>query len=180
MEQPLIKSFETEGVRIRLPENVDDVFKQLTPIKVGSTHVEFWKSYYDGMAFALLNATMMKTMTTPEDVGAALLVEDLDDKSYTSICIFDRFIGGIGYAEKAYDFLYDIVKNAIQLVGGCQCDEGCPACVGDYNLDKTIVLWGLENVLTEIAPPEDVKVPDLRRKSSWKNVSHLPNWKRNG
>src|SRR5690606_32541536 len=93
LEQPLIKSFETEGVRIRLPENVDDVFKQLTPIKVGSTHVEFWKSYYDGMAFALLNATMMKTMTTPEDVGAALLVEDLDDKSYTSICIFDRFIG---------------------------------------------------------------------------------------
>lgn len=160
LEQPLIKSFETEGVRIRLPENVDDVFKQLTPIKVGSTHLEFWKSYYDGMAFALLNATMMKTMTTPEDVGAALLIEDLDEKSCTSICIFDRFIGGIGYAEKAYDFLYEIVKNAIQLVSGCQCDEGCPACVGDYNLDKTIVLWGLENVLTEIAPPEEVKVPD--------------------
>ncbi len=78
----------------------------------------------------------------------------------TSICIFDRFIGGIGYAEKAYEFLFEIVENAISMVKGCQCQDGCPACVGDYNLDKTVVLWGLENLLTELEPPEGLKVPE--------------------
>ena len=160
LEKPLFKDFETEGVRIQLPENVDEVYKVLTPKKVGSSSFEYWKSYYDGVAFALLNATMMKTMTTNEDLGAALLLEEDQQQSITSICIFDRFIGGIGYAEKAYEFLFEIVENAINMVNGCQCEDGCPACVGDYNLDKTMVLWGLENLLTEIAPPEDLKIPD--------------------
>lgn len=160
LEQPLMKDFETEGVRIQLPENVDDVYKMLTPIQLGSSHFEYWKSYYDGMAFALLNATMMKTMTTNEDLGAALLMEETHQQSITSICIFDRFIGGIGYAEKAYEYLFEIVENAISMVNGCQCQDGCPACVGDYNLDKTMVLWGLENLLTELDPPEGLKVPE--------------------
>ena len=47
-----------------------------------------------------------------------------------------------------------IIDNAIRMVEGCSCESGCPACVGDYNLDKKMVLWGLKNLLQESEPPE--------------------------
>ena len=46
------------------------------------------------------------------------------------------------------------------MVKGCSCEDGCPACVGDYTLDKAMVLWGLENLLEESLPPEQVKMPE--------------------
>lgn len=45
------------------------------------------------------------------------------------LVIFDSRPGGTGVAEAAYASGMQIVRLALALVEGCQCDGGCPACV---------------------------------------------------
>ena len=59
-----------------------------------------------------------------------------------SLFIYDKYVGGLGYSEKISDLMPKIIDNAIRMVAGCSCEDGCPACVGDYTLDKKLVLWG--------------------------------------
>ncbi|MBM7572752.1 DEAD/DEAH box helicase [Aquibacillus albus] len=159
LTKPLSKAFETEGVRLLIPKNVDALFRKLVPNTGIDIPTQFWKTYFGGMSYALLNATLMLTMATKEDVGTSMLEEAINDERTTSICIYDRYIGGLGYAEKAFDHISEIIDNAVKMVSGCKCNEGCPACIGDYNLDKSIVLWGLNNLYEQLAPPKGMKVP---------------------
>jgi DEAD/DEAH box helicase domain-containing protein len=154
LDRPLSKTFDTEGFWIRLPDEVRALFLKLSPQKE-SVALQFWKTYADGLGFVLLNSAMMLTMTTPDDIGSALLPEG----GAMSICIFDMYSGGLGFSDKAYDHAMEIVKNAIRMVEGCKCRDGCSACIGDYHLDKKIVLWGLKNIFEELAGPKKIKAP---------------------
>lgn len=63
----------------------------------------------------------------------------------------------LGIQEKIYGLVPEILYNAIRMVKGCPCEDGAPACVGDYTLDKGMILWGLENLLEETEAPEYVR-----------------------
>ena len=157
IDPPLTKSFDTEGTWIQLPNEVVALFKELEPIKTGNMQRNFWKTYFDGLGFALQNATMMSTMTTSEDISSSRLNQPEYEYTSSSICIYDMFVGGLGYSEKAFDLMETIVHNAIKMVEGCHCKDGCAACVGDYHLDKKVVLWGLKSIFDRIDPPVNVK-----------------------
>lgn len=157
IDPPLTMAFDTEGVWINIPQNVVDLYIKLIPFK--NENQNFWKNYYGGLCFTILNAARMITMTTKDDINAGHLQYIENDTQYSAICVYDLFIGGLGYSEKAYDVIEQIINNAMKMVSGCKCKDGCPACVGDYSLDKNIVLWGLRNLYDEIADPVDLKVP---------------------
>lgn len=101
-------------------------------------------------------------MTEQEDIGVAMsnnaieISENFSDSVY--MFIYDKYIGGLGYAEKVFDLTQHIIENAIKMVSGCKCENGCAACIGDYKLDKAMVLWGLQNLLEEIEAPKDIKL----------------------
>ncbi|MEI6100788.1 MAG: DUF1998 domain-containing protein, partial [Eubacteriales bacterium] len=61
--------------------------------------------------------------------------------------------------EKAFEHALDILSNGIRMVEGCTCADGCSACVGDYHLDKRLVLWGLKCMLEDLDPPQGIKKP---------------------
>jgi ATP-dependent helicase YprA (DUF1998 family) len=48
--------------------------------------------------------------------------------------IYDRFLGGLGFAEKGYERLPDLLAMCRRLVAECECESGCPSCVGLANL----------------------------------------------
>lgn len=75
-------------------------------------------------------------------------------RQQVSLYIYDRYEGGLGYSEKIYELVPQIIDNAVRMVGGCGCENGCPACVGDYSLDKGMVLWGLQNLKEKSEPPQ--------------------------
>lgn len=161
LDSQLSKSFDTEGFWIDLPQNVVEVYRKLIPQKPNDTKLQYWKDYFYGLGFALLNSTMMTTMTTNDDVGEALLNDAIQGEPIAAICIFDLYVGGLGFSDKAYDHALEIVNNAIKMVSGCKCKDGCPACVGDYKLDKNVVLWGLKNIFDEITPPKNIKILEI-------------------
>ncbi len=48
--------------------------------------------------------------------------------------IYDRYLGGLGFAEKGYEMLGDLLEMCRRLVAECPCESGCPSCVGLANL----------------------------------------------
>ncbi|HBM76168.1 MAG TPA: hypothetical protein DD429_11550, partial [Clostridiaceae bacterium] len=147
---PLYQELETEGMWFTVPEEVDDVYNGYTLF-----------NYYNGLKHSLLNAAMMRTMATREDMGSTVFntKDESGEVKKSHILLYDLYPGGLGFTEKAYDFGYEIIEDAINLVMKCNCEDGCPACVGDYHLDKKLVAWGLKSLLeAQKAPPEVRKV----------------------
>ncbi|MBT9776070.1 DEAD/DEAH box helicase [Clostridium sp. MCC353] len=159
LERPLSKAFDTESTWIRIPDNVARVFRSILKESPGGQMV--WNNHFEGLCYAIKNAAMMATMTEQEDIGTVMSQDALDLSSTggyeAKLFIYDKYIGGLGYAEKIFDLLPQILANAVQMVGGCRCEKGCAACIGDFRLDKSLVLWGLKNLLEESKAPENIK-----------------------
>ena len=47
-----------------------------------------------------------------------------------ALIIYDAIPGGIGLSEKLFDKYYSLIWQGLSIVNKCQCEEGCPACVG--------------------------------------------------
>lgn len=156
LTQPLQKDFDTESTWIEIPDNVVEVYRSLlVPNRNGELVLN---NHFEGLCYALKNAAMMTTMTERDDIDAVVsnnaVIPYGREEQAVSLYIYDKYEGGLGYSEKIYELVPQIIKNAVRMVEGCSCESGCPACVGDYSLDKKMVLWGLKNFLEESEPPE--------------------------
>jgi DEAD/DEAH box helicase domain-containing protein len=47
-----------------------------------------------------------------------------------TLFLYDNYPGGIGLSAALYDLRNEVVTRAAELVSGCNCTFGCPACVG--------------------------------------------------
>ena len=156
LTQPLQKDFDTESTWIEIPDNVVEVYRSLlVPNRNGELVLN---DHFEGLCYALKNAAMMTTMTERDDIDAVVsnnaVIPDEREEQAVSLYIYDKYEGGLGYSEKIYELMPQIIENAVRMVEGCSCESGCPACVGDYSMDKKMVLWGLKNFLEESEPPE--------------------------
>jgi len=52
--------------------------------------------------------------------------------------LYDRFLGGLGFAETGYELLDELLAMCRRLVTECECESGCPSCVGLANLRPPI------------------------------------------
>lgn len=160
LENPLSKDYDTESTWLKIPGNVVTVYRRLLQANQNGQLIR--NNHFEGLCYAMKNAAMMATMTEREDIGVAMSNNAIeisgDFADDVSMFIYDKYIGGLGYAEKIFDLIPLIIENAIKMVGGCKCESGCAACIGDYKLNKAMVLWGLQNLLEEIAAPKDIKL----------------------
>lgn len=151
IRENLFTQLETEGMWYLIPQEVDHIINAYTQF-----------NYYNGLKHALLTAARMRTMATSEDIGGTIFstVEKQGDVKKAYVILYDLYPGGLGFTEKAFDFADEIMKDAVTLVKNCRCKDGCPACVGDYHLNKKLVLWALESMLEERkCPIGEIKVP---------------------
>ena len=160
LEKPLSKDYDTESTWIKIPDNVVTVYRRLLQESQNGNFIR--NNHFEGICYAIKNAAMMATMTEQEDIGVVMsnnaieISQNYDSEVY--MFIYDKYVGGLGYSEKVFDLTAKIIENAIKMVGGCTCDNGCAACIGDYQLNKAMVLWGLKNLLEEIEAPKDIKL----------------------
>lgn len=147
IRENLFTQLETEGMWYLIPQNVDNIINAYTQF-----------NYYSGIKHALLTAARMRTMATSADIGGTVFntVEKEGEVKRAYVILYDLYPGGLGFTEKAYDFSQEILHDAINLVKNCRCKDGCPACVGDYHLDKKLVLWGLDGMLIESKAPVEI------------------------
>ena len=162
LPKALSKDYDTESVWMRMPENVVRVYRGLLQVNENTKQVR--NNYYEGVCFALKNAARMVTMTEQEDIGVITSANALELAFATDLDVdlyfYDKYVGGLGFSEKIYDKMDEVIHSAVKLVKGCSCKKGCAACVGDHRLDKEMVLFGLENLLEHWDVPMDVKVAE--------------------
>ena len=133
---------------MHLPENLVRAYRGL--LQADDTGRLTRNNHFQGLCFALKNAAQMVTMTEQEDIHVITSTNALELSGETasdvSIYFYDGYVGGLGFSEKIYDLIPQVIEQAIRMVSGCKCKDGCAACVGDYKLDRKLILWGLENL----------------------------------
>jgi len=49
---------------------------------------------------------------------------------WNAIFIYERHPHGLGFTEKAYDLLHELMPAVLDNIRRCDCSDGCPCCVG--------------------------------------------------
>lgn len=64
----------------------------------------------------------------------------VDTKNFgaSTLILYDRYPGGLGYSEKGYAQLEQLLEICQLIVDECPCEDGCPSCVGLPNLRPAI------------------------------------------
>jgi DEAD/DEAH box helicase domain-containing protein len=112
-----------------------------------------------GMVHALGASARLATMAERSDLcGSSFHFTDEDTgQSATALVLYDSYPQGLGFAAMAYDELDEILDRAIDLVAGCRCEDGCPACVGSWTRDPTLTSWALRRLREELPPPSAIR-----------------------
>ena len=49
---------------------------------------------------------------------------------WPTVFLYEAYPGGVGFSQKLYRMHRDLLEEARRLVTGCDCERGCPSCVG--------------------------------------------------
>jgi DEAD/DEAH box helicase domain-containing protein len=49
------------------------------------------------------------------------------------VVLYDNYPGGIGQSEPLFRRRKQLLTAALDLASGCNCEAGCPSCVGPHN-----------------------------------------------
>lgn len=80
-----------------------------------------------GIANAASAVVPVFAMCDQMDIGT---VVDASNTGVTSIFIYDKYAGGVGFAQKCYEEAERILEACLELIQNCECENGCPSCVG--------------------------------------------------
>ncbi len=82
-----------------------------------------------GLEHVLGNVAPLFLMCDPKDVISMSQVKSpITGRPTLFLC--DYYPGGVGHAAKLFQLHLELMDAARQLVAGCDCDAGCPSCVG--------------------------------------------------
>jgi DEAD/DEAH box helicase domain-containing protein len=87
-----------------------------------------------GVANALVGVLPLRVLCDANDVGALV---DSSQLGAPALFIYDKFSGGLGFSQRAYDELERLLTSARDLIGECECEDGCPSCVGSASKTYT-------------------------------------------
>jgi DEAD/DEAH box helicase domain-containing protein len=74
-------------------------------------------------------------MCDSRDLGG---VVDSKNLGQTTMIVYDRYPGGLGYSQRGFECIGQLLEICFDLVRTCPCEEGCPSCVGLPNLRPAI------------------------------------------
>jgi DEAD/DEAH box helicase domain-containing protein len=76
-----------------------------------------------GLGNALRTVAALLLMCDPRDLGMAFSEEP-------NLYLYDCYPGGVGQSAPLYRMADRLVRLTTELLAGCECEAGCPSCVG--------------------------------------------------
>jgi DEAD/DEAH box helicase domain-containing protein len=80
-------------------------------------------------------ALPMVAMCDSRDLGG---VVDSKNLGRSAMILYDRYPGGLGYCEKGFYRIEQVLRICDEMARECGCEDGCPSCVGLPNLRPAI------------------------------------------
>jgi DEAD/DEAH box helicase domain-containing protein len=82
-----------------------------------------------GAGRALQTVASVLLMADPRDLGMVAQVQS-PHAQRPLIYLWEAVPGGVGLSTRMFDRTDELITGALDLVGECVCEVGCPACVG--------------------------------------------------
>lgn len=85
-----------------------------------------------GLANVLRTVAAFLLMSDPRDLGVAVSEEaGSGPKTFEpDLFLYDAYPGGVGLSPQLFRLVPRLLRHASELLAGCQCEAGCPSCVG--------------------------------------------------
>jgi DEAD/DEAH box helicase domain-containing protein len=80
-----------------------------------------------GRAMQAVAAVLL--MVDPRDLGLVSQVRSPHNQEPT-VYLYEAVPGGVGLSERLFERHDELVAGAAELIAGCGCSNGCPACTG--------------------------------------------------
>jgi DEAD/DEAH box helicase domain-containing protein len=127
-----------------------------------------------GLSFAMRQVAQLLLMCDRQDVGISIggaePTIEIDGSHRGSIpatladepriFIYDNYPGGIGFSEPLFLMHDELLARTHELIGGCECEHGCPTCVGPVGntgpLAKVVALRILDRITSRHETAVDV------------------------
>ncbi len=83
-----------------------------------------------GLGFVLGNLAPLFLMCDPRDLGIHTDPAWSAVNGLPSVVLYDHVPAGIGFSQKLFEIHGKLIQRAYELVSACECEDGCPSCVG--------------------------------------------------
>lgn len=103
-----------------------------------------------GIANAAAGVMPLRVMCDMSDIGS---VVDSVQLGTPALFIYDKYPGGLGLAQRGYDLVESIFAAAHEMISSCECEDGCPSCVGSGR--KTYTFYDAEGQSHERIPDKE-------------------------
>jgi len=109
-----------------------------------------------GLSFAMRQVAQLLLMCDRHDVGISIDSDDTSENPAPSVTkarifVYDNYPGGIGFSAPLFRMHHELLDATRKLISECQCESGCPGCVGPVGntgpLAKTAALRILDLLL---------------------------------
>jgi len=108
-----------------------------------------------GLAFAMKQVAQLLLMCDARDVGLSVnageTAHEATQDDTPRIFLYDAYPGGIGFSAPLWGMQKELLEKTGALIAGCDCETGCPMCVGPIGetgpLAKAAALRILQHLL---------------------------------
>ena len=96
-----------------------------------------------GLSFAMRQVAQLLLMCDRQDIGISIGSGEQGEEPDVNraglpvtlaerprIFVYDNYPGGIGFSEPLFRMHGDLLTRTRELIAGCECEHGCPTCVG--------------------------------------------------
>lgn len=135
--------FETRGLWMTFPQSILDECRRKGLQPMGGLHA---------LEHALIGLYPLFSLCDRNDLAGISTMAHHQTKG-AAIFIYDAFPGGLGLAESALSRFGSLLKQTLEHVSTCPCEQGCPYCIhspkcgsGNVPLDKSATIHILEQV----------------------------------
>jgi len=112
------RSMETEALFLIIGPDLQN--------KIGAGRQKIYEGLM-GFKNAVLSVAPLFAMCDVRDIGG---VVESNNFGAPTMFVFDIFPGGLGFSKRIYTNFYEIIDAVYNLILKCQCEDGCPRCVG--------------------------------------------------
>ena len=87
-----------------------------------------------GLANTLKTVGSVLLLSDPRDLAAAVLDDSAKNNSVfePDVVLYDNYPGGIGQSDPLFRRQDELFRAALDLASHCECEAGCPSCVGPH------------------------------------------------
>jgi len=103
-----------------------------------------------GIGNAMTGVIPLHIICDQMDIGP---VVDSSNTGVPTLFIYDKYQGGLGFAQKSFDIIEQLLEDSLELISSCPCEDGCPSCVGSPR--RSWSYFDLDSELRERIPDKE-------------------------